>query len=237
MAYYVFNSYTASNGVVLKVIKTSPRNVTPDNIDSNVAKCNATVAINGGFFDTDNLPRPFGICSIAAVNGKEIGPKEYESGYRNLYENGEIARGTLAWDGTNRQYYLAVVTDLSDFGFTAYSSSNWIQGGISMNLQNDSSWRSQAVNTEKMYNPDGKVTRSGLLYGASLNLYLITTPTACTAAAFRAAIKEKVEPSNTLEGIFLDGAGVPQMKCPEYTTTSETRVMPTILRVSHNVDL
>ncbi|WP_019913830.1 hypothetical protein [Paenibacillus sp. HW567] len=106
-----------------------------------------------------------------------------------------------------------------------------------MNLQNDSTWLNQAVNVEKMYNPDGKVTRSGLLYGASLNLYLITTPTSCTSAAFRAAIKEKVEPSNKLEGIFLDGAGVPQMKCPEYRTTDQTRIMPTILRVSHNVDL
>lgn len=236
MAYYTFNSYTASNGVVLKVIKTSPKNVNLIyNKGKNVANSLATVAMNGGFFsDSDQL-----ICSIA-VNDSDplVGDSStYAGGYRNLNEVGEISRGTLAWDQTNGNFHLAVVKDVDSFGFLQWSSENWIQGGVSMNLQNDSTWENQAVSIEKLPSPTASVTRSALLYNNAKNLFLITAPNGCTAAQFRAAIKEKIEPTTRPDGIFLDGAGSPQMKCPQYTTTSETRKMPAIIAVIDMVDI
>ena len=155
----------------------------------------------------------------------------------NLGPNGELARGTLVWDDTNRTYYLSVAKNLSDFGFFPWSQSNWLQGGISMNLQNDSIWSNQAINVEQSPSPyRTDVTRSALLYNSGFNLFLVTTPSGCTAEAFRAAIKACIERSTSPEGIFLDGAGVPQMNIPEYRTY-ETRDMPAMLALSHNVDL
>jgi hypothetical protein len=83
---------------------------------------------------------------------------------------------------------------------------------------------------EKMPNFGVGDTRSGLVCNGT-NIWLVVTPLSCkcTAAEFRAAIKEKI--GSSLDGIFLDGSGSAQLRCLHKTLEGDGRVMPAMLKL------
>lgn len=221
MANYTYGSVTASNGVNLRYIKTSPNNTTLQAINANVTNT-PYYGVNGGFFDGTN------ILSIAVVNGKPVkgNPGDYGSGWYN----DKYPRGTLIWDPVARAYSIAIISSASEIAVTDRSQ-YWAQGGVSMSLQNDSNWYYQAVTNEHLPNPDGKTYRTALVYNTGLNIWYIITPTPCTASEFRAAIKEKIGSGTLVDGIFLDGGGSCQMRCAEYSFPGDDRVVRQMVRL------
>ncbi|RKL63249.1 hypothetical protein DXT63_07545 [Thermoanaerobacteraceae bacterium SP2] len=221
MANYTYGNVTASNGVNLRFIKTSPNNTTLQAINANVTDTDY-YGVNGGFFyNTD-------ILSIAVVNDQPVkgNPGDYDSGwYNETYD-----RGTLIWDPVARVYSIVVIGSASDITVTD-PDQYWAQGGISMSLQDDSNWYNQAVNVEHMPNPDGNAHRTALVYNTGLNIWYIITPTSCTAGQFRSAIKEKIGSGTLVDGIFLDGGGSSQMQCAEYSYSGDGRVVREMVRL------
>jgi len=221
MANYTYGSITASNGVNLRYIKTSPSDTTLQAINANVTDT-SYFGVNGGFFyGTD-------ILSIAVVNGEPVkgDPGDYGSGWFNS----NYDRGTLIWDPVARAYSIEVIGSASEINVRD-ENQYWAQGGISMSLQDDSNWYNQAVNKEHMPNPDGKAYRTGLVYNSGLSIWYIVTPTKCTATQFRAAIKEKIGSGTLVDGIFLDGSGSSQMQCSEYSFSGDGRVVREMVRL------
>lgn len=221
MANYWYGKETASNGVTLHYIKTSPNNTTLRAINSNVTGT-AYYGVNGGFFyNTD-------ILSIAVVNDQPVkgNPGDYGSGWFN----DKYDRGTLIWDPVARKYQVSVIGSASDISVTD-NNQYWAQGGISMSLEDDSNWHHQAVDIEHMPNPDGNAYRTALVYNTDLNIWYVITPTSCTAEKFRSAIKEKIGSGTLVDGIFLDGGGSSQMKCAEYSFNGDGRVVYQMVRL------
>lgn len=181
----------------------------------------AAYGINGGFFYGNDL------LSIAIMNDVPVSgaPGHYGSGWFNA----KYPRGTLVWDGAQRRFSVQVVSsgtelDVSDRGHY------FAQGGISMNLGDEARW-AEAADAEHLPFADEPRMRSGMVYNATGELWLIVTPTLCTAAEFRKAIVENV-PGEGREGIFLDGDGSSQMNAEEAVLTGDQRQVVQMIAVS-----
>ncbi|MNL72501.1 hypothetical protein D3C87_1978230 [compost metagenome] len=73
--------------------------------------------------------------------------------------------------------------------------------------------------------------RSGLVYDEAGKLWLIVTPTRCTAEEFRTAVLQTV-PGKGREGIFLDGDGSSQMNADEAILTGDSRPVVQMIAVA-----
>ncbi|WP_342420336.1 phosphodiester glycosidase family protein [Paenibacillus sp. FSL E2-0178] len=211
---YTYASYTASNGVVLNTIKTSPNNIYIKYIGAVPVTGQSTTGVNGGYFDPDTG----NLLQIAVNNDVAVNGSGYGGGSANL---GSVPRGTLVWDTTESQFSVQVKQTKDQLAVvkrTAY----WAQGGISMSLNSDSTWAAQA-DSENMQNRTGSTERTGLVYNNTNNIWLVVTLTKCTAAAFRTAIKEKVGSGTLVNGIFLDGGSSTQIKSAEKTDGASSR--------------
>ncbi|WP_231586764.1 hypothetical protein [Paenibacillus sp. E194] len=125
------------------------------------------------------------------------------------WENAKYARGTLVWDAAARRYSTQVVRSADELKVSDHSR-YWAQSGISISLRDVANWQ-KIARQQNMPNISGKVFRTALVYGSSLNLWMIVTNTACTVSDFRAAIKQKIGSGTFVDGIFLDGSGSSQM--------------------------
>lgn len=217
---YVYTKWTASNGVVLHTIRTSPDNVELKAIAANVTDTGET-GINGGFFWNGDL------LSIAIVNDKPLkgAPGDYGSGWYNT----DVPRGTIVWDEAVRRFSVQVVMDASDIAVTD-KQRYWAQGGVSMKLGDDAGWALQAA-AEQMPAPDEARLRSGLAYDADGELWMIVTPSACTIEQFRDAVKQKIAPGKLVDGIFLDGDGSSQLSAGRAKLAGDTREVYQMLAV------
>jgi hypothetical protein len=232
--YYTFTRYVASNGVKLAYIKTSPKNIsiTTTGTTNKTVPNSGKLGMNGGFFEGSS------VLSIAATNNIPVkGTTGYGTGDKNYNASGEHAAGTLVWNAKWSSYFIQKATSMSEL-WVSDVNNYWAQGGISMSLNDDANWESIA-DSEDIYNKNGYVDRSALVYNSGKNIFLIITEEGTTAAKFRAAIKE-IEPSTTKEGIFLDGADASQMYVPAagFSNGGGTdRAIPAMIAVVHNVDL
>ncbi|MFW5436264.1 phosphodiester glycosidase family protein [Paenibacillus apiarius] len=222
MSKATYSKCTASNGVVLHYLKASPNDVQLRANRGSVCGQSAT-AINGGFFDFASGS----ILSIAVQNDKPIkGNKgDYGSGWRNA----KYPRGTLAWDATARRYLMQIVQSADELNVTDRNR-YWAQGGISMSLQDDRGWE-KIARQQNMPNIYGKAFRTAIVYGTGLNLWLIVTNTRCSAAEFRAAVKQKIGSGTLADGIFLDGSGSSQLRCAEALLKGDGRTVCSIITV------
>lgn len=192
---------TADNGVVLHVLRTEPSNISLYSIKDNVVR-SETNGINGGFFWEDQL------LSIAVMDGMPANgsPKEYGSGWYNV----KYVRGTIVYDRVTRMVDVQRAASVDDLHMTA-ATKFWAQGGVSMNLKDDSRWYNVAVKEEMLPFPDDKRLRSAMAFDNSGEIYLVVTSTKCKAEQFRTAIKRNVAVGNLNEAIFLDGDGSSQL--------------------------
>ncbi|MNT42256.1 hypothetical protein D3C72_1786710 [compost metagenome] len=161
------------------------------------------------------------------MNDKPVAgaPGQYGSGWFNV----KYPRGTLVWDEAAGAYSVQVVSSASEIQVTDRGR-YFAQGGVSMNLMNDDVWES-AADQEHLPYADEKRLRSGMVYDADQKLWLIATPTLCTAADFRQAILESIAPGMPKEGIFLDGDGSAQLNSVEKRLTGDSRVLRQIIIV------
>ncbi|MBV6716897.1 phosphodiester glycosidase family protein [Paenibacillus chitinolyticus] len=197
---YTFSTVTASNGVKLYSIKTSPKNITIKSIGASSVVGQTAYGVNGGYFYDGTL------LQIAVNNNIPVAP--------NGSENAKYARGTLVWDDKNGEFSVQVVRKTDEI-LVANKSNYWAQGGISMMLKSsESAWKTQAA-AENIQNPDGAANRTALVYNNTNNIWLIVTDSKPTTAAFRTAIKEKIGSGTLVDGIFLDGSGSSQYKAAE----------------------
>lgn len=162
------------------------------------------------------------------MNDKPVAgaPGQYGSGWFNV----KYPRGTLVWDEAAAAYSVQVVSSISDI-YVKDRRRYFAQGGVSMNLMNEKVWWESAAEQEHLPYPDEKRLRSGLVYDADQRLWLIATPTLCTAAEFRQAIKETIAPGMPKEGIFLDGDGSAQLNAEESKLTGDSRDLRQIILV------
>ncbi|RUT27961.1 hypothetical protein EJP77_19200 [Paenibacillus zeisoli] len=217
---YTYFKADASNNVELHALISRPGEITLQSADGPLSNYSG-YGINGGFFYEKDL------LSIAAVNDKPVGGTrgQYGSGWFNV----KYPRGTLVWDEAAGAYSVQVVSSVSDI-HVKDRERYFAQGGVSMNLMNENVWE-YAAEQEHLPYPDEKRLRSALVYGADQRLWLIATPTLCTAAEFRQAILETIEPGMPKEGIFLDGDGSAQLNSAESRLTGDSRVLRQIIIV------
>lgn len=196
-----YSQITADNGVVLNVIQTDPTSISLASINDNVVRSGIN-GINGGFFWDNNL------LSIAVMDGMPTSgnPNDYGSGWFNA----KYARGTIVFDRVSKSINVQRVTSVDDLKMTD-KAKFWAQGGVSMNLKDDSNWYNVAVQEEVLPFPDEERLRSGMAYDSSGKLYLIVTSNKCTAEQFRTAIKENIAIGKLEEAIYLDGDGSSQL--------------------------
>jgi len=218
----LYDGYTyerrEANGVVMHALVTEPQKVTLDAVRGNIS-ASPYYGVNGGFFYNGQL------LSIAVVNDQPVGgkPNEYGSGYANA----KVPRGTLVWDGVAKKLSVQVV---SNAGELEVSDRNryWAQGGISMMLSGDQSWRRQ-IEAESAPFPDDDRLRSAAVYDEKGALYLIVSQTKTTLAAFRSAIVEAFGPMR--DGIFLDGDGSSQLHVFEASLPGDGRAVEQMIRL------
>jgi len=228
---YSYGTVTATNGVKLSFIKTSPKNVQPYYL--NPAKTipnSGQFGINGGFFELGTQT----LLSIAVVNGVRVGGggiNDYGSGWYNVYNNA-TPRGTLIWDNAARQYKIQVINSASQISVTN-KNDYWAQGGNSMCLGKTESQFLTQAQAEDLPVYNSSAYRTGLVYNDALNIWLVVSTSTCTAAKFREAIKEKIGSNTLVDGIFLDGGGSTQMKCTEVSNngTPSGRLIPQMIRL------
>lgn len=244
MAYYVFDYtdvYVSGRGYIrLRYIKTSPKNIKLTAISGTVPST-GKLGVNAGFF-SDSLQDVYSICiqnSSTVLQGK---PASYHKGYDNVTSQGVTARGTLVWDAPFSTYRQQVISSAAQL--TIGDPDNyWAQGGVSMFLKNDTSWTNMvnSPNSGQVLNdqfPGTLYNRTALLYGNSLNIYLVITETQCTLSEFRTACKS-LDSSNGLDGVILDGANATQMNVPgSYSFIGgNNRTLPAMIEVVNNVQL
>ncbi|KJB87263.1 hypothetical protein AZ66_14000 [Paenibacillus sp. E194] len=203
MSKATYSKCTASNGVVLHALKCSPNDVRLRSCRTNLCNQQMT-AVNGGFFDFASGA----LLSIAVQNNQPV--KGSRGGYGSGWHNAKYARGTLVWDSAARRYSVQIVKSADELQVSDRSR-YWSQGGISMSLQDDGGWQ-QRARQQNMPNMAGKTYRTALVYGSSLNLWMVVTNTPCTASEFRTAIKQKIGSGTLVDGVFLDGSGSSQMQ-------------------------
>jgi hypothetical protein len=178
--------------------------------------------INGGFFYGEDL------LSIAIMNDVPVSGKK--KAYGSGWYNAKYPRGTLVWDGAARKFSVQVVSSGDELSVSDRDN-YWAQGGISMNLTDNELW-SAAATGEHLPFADDKRMRSGMVYDNSGKLWLIVTPTLCTAAEFRTSIQYSV-PGQGLEGIFLDGDGSSQMNAEEAVLPGDSRPVVQMIAVAN----
>lgn len=191
----------ADNGVVLHVLQTQPSNISLYSINNNVVR-SGKEGINGGFF-WENQLLSIGVMDGIPVNGS---PKEYGSGWFNV----KYVRGTIVYDRVTGMVDVQRASSVDDLHVTDVVAF-WAQGGVSMNLKDESRWYNIAVKEERLPFPDDERLRSAMAYDNSGEIYLVVTSTKCTAEQFRTAIKRNVAVENLNEAIFLDGDGSSQL--------------------------
>ncbi|WP_155987747.1 hypothetical protein [Gorillibacterium massiliense] len=219
--HYKYDTSTATNGVELHIIQTDPENVVLKAIDDNVIRTKQ-YGINGGFFDGEQM------LSIAVNdhNPAQGEPNGYGSGWYNV----KYPRGTLVWDRSVGRFSIQRVLSADELQVTD-TNRYWAQGGISMNLQDDLNWHA-AAEEEHMPGLDETHMRSAVLYDDARQLWLVVSPTLCTAEQFRTALKEKGG-SSLREGIFLDGDGSSQMRAKGVRLAGDNRVVRQMLALIH----
>ncbi|WP_438447904.1 hypothetical protein [Gorillibacterium sp. sgz5001074] len=202
----------ASNGVELHTIDTLPGNIGLTAIQSNVTDTPDN-GINGGFFWEGQL------LSIAVLNDQPVkgAPGDYGSGWYNT----DRARGTLVWDGVTGKLSVQVAEAADELKVTDRGR-YWAQGGVSMGLANENSWKAQALSEEFPAMEENRL-RSGMVYDKEGRIWLLVTTTPCTGEAFRDAVKEKIAPGKLLDGIFLDGDGSSQLKLDKLRIVGDRR--------------
>lgn len=205
----------ADNGVVLHVLQTDPSSISLNSIDDNVVR-SGTNGINGGFFWDKQL------LSIAVMDGLPVNgsPKEYGSGWFNV----KYARGTILYDRVTRKIDVQRAASVDDLDMTE-ATKFWAQGGVSMNLKDDSNWYNLAVKEERLPFPDDERLRSAMAYDNSGKIYLVVTSTKCTAEQFRTAIKSNIADGNLNEAIFLDGDGSSQLLADDVQLEGDARTV------------
>ncbi|WP_018755827.1 hypothetical protein [Paenibacillus terrigena] len=211
-AKYTYHQVTATNGISLHVLHTTPDHIQLKAIDSNVTDT-GDVGINGGFFYGQD------ILSIAVQNHIPVKdePRAYGSGWYNT----KYDRGTLVWDGYQKQFTVQSVKSVEELDVFDRSQ-YWAQGGVSMNLANDFIW-GLVIYYQALPAAHEARLRSGLVYDSMNQLYLVVTPTPCTADQFRQAIQEQIAPGQYKEGIFLDGDGSSQLASNQSMLTGDHR--------------
>ncbi|AIQ46412.1 hypothetical protein R70723_11400 [Paenibacillus sp. FSL R7-0273] len=181
----------------------------------------AAYGINGGFFyGTDLL-------SVAVMNDVPVNGDK--GAYGSGWFNAKYARGTMVWDGAAGRLSVQTVSSGDELEVTDRSR-YWAQGGISMNLQHEELWKA-ASQAEHLPFADEQRMRSGLVYDSDGKLWLIVTPTLCTAEAFRQAVLDAV-PGEGREGIFLDGDGSSQLNADEAVLTGDSRPVVQMISVA-----
>lgn len=209
---YTYAGTTASNGVRLHYMRTTPDRIELQAVAANVAET-ISYGINGGFFYEGD------ILSIAVQNHRPVKgePGQYGSGWFNV----KYARGTLVWDAAANRLSVQAVRSADELLVTDQAN-YWAQGGVSMNLQDEASWTGEAA-AQALPLADSLHMRSGMIYDEAGSLYLIVSPTPCTAEQFRTAILERIAPDLGKEGIFLDGDGSSQMRSAEISLPGDLR--------------
>lgn len=214
---YRYEKRVAPNGVVLHTIRTTPDNVSLQAIDSNVTHT-PFMGVNGGFFWEGSL------LSVAVMDGKPLKgePGDYGSGWYNTGVNGHLARGTLVWDEASRRFSVQAVTHAGELAVSD-KAHYWAQGGVSMKLGEASGWE-RAMIEEEMPAYDEPRMRTGLVYDRAQNVYMIVTPTRCTAEQFRSAIMDLYGQDDRLvDGVYLDGDGSSQLRSREAALPGDRR--------------
>ncbi|UQZ36060.1 hypothetical protein C2I18_22520 [Paenibacillus sp. PK3_47] len=181
----------------------------------------AAYGINGGFFYGEDL------LSVAIVN--DVPVNGTRGGYGSGWFNAKYARGTMVWNGTDGRLSVQTVSSGDELKITDRAH-YWAQGGISMHLQQEELWTT-AMRAEHLPYADEQRLRSGMVYDSSGKLWLIVTPTLCTAEQFRTAVLHSV-PGEGREGIFLDGDGSSQMNAEEIVLTGDSRPVVQMIAVA-----
>ncbi|MEK5036245.1 hypothetical protein MKY96_32870 [Paenibacillus sp. FSL R7-0302] len=219
MASYTYGN--VSTGTNLHFIKTSPNNIVLKTAGKNVVKTEE-YGVNGGFFYLKDQ------ISIAVNN--DVPVRGVVGGYGSGWFNEKYARGTLVWDAAAGKYSVQIVPTASEIEVIDRSR-YWAQGGISMTLQDDTTWKTLAK-LQGMPNIDGKTTRTALVWNSGLNIWLIVTDTLCTAEQFRLAIKKNIGSGTLVDGIFLDGGGSSQLRCKEKVIDGDGRSVVQMVAIS-----
>ncbi|GAA0385113.1 phosphodiester glycosidase family protein [Paenibacillus motobuensis] len=212
----------ANNKVTLHVLKTDPSNISFSSINDNVVQSGIS-GINGGFFWENQL------LSIAVMDGIPVNgsPEEYGSGWFNT----KYARGTMVYDRVTKMVNVQRASSVVDLYMTD-ATRFWAQGGISMNLQDDSNWYRIAVKEEGLPFPDVERLRSGMAYDNDGKVYLVVTSTKCTAEEFRTAMKRMTDAGNLNEAIFLDGDGSSQLLADKVKLKGDSRAVVQMIVVN-----
>jgi len=217
--FYTYQETLSSGNVQLHMMSVAPENTVLRAAGSPLRPI-AAYGINGGFFYGSDL------LSIAIVNDVPVSGKQ--KAYGSGWFNAKYPRGTLVWDGAAGRFAVQVVSSGDELAVSDRSH-YWAQGGISMNLGGEDLWKA-AAEQEHLPFADEQRMRSGLVYDKAGKLWLIVTPTLCTAAEFRAAILETV-PGEGREGIFLDGDGSSQMNAEEAVLPGDSRAVVQMIAV------
>ncbi|MEF2244462.1 phosphodiester glycosidase family protein [Paenibacillus sp. IITD108] len=217
---YSYQRLEASNGAIIHQLVTKPSNITLEAIHDNVTLSNR-VGINGGFFFGDQL------LSIAVVNGTAVNGKA--SDYGSGGENVKYSRGTLVWDGAANTMNVQVLSKAEEIRVKDYTRF-WAQGGISMSLQQDDQWLSQAKLEEAPFMDSARL-RSAAAYDEAGMLYLFVSETKHTLSEFRAAVVEQTGAGKLIDGIFLDGDGSSQLLAKEAALPGDSRPVVQMMRI------
>ncbi|MCM3717805.1 hypothetical protein [Fictibacillus phosphorivorans] len=207
-------TYTEPRGPRLSVIKTSPNNIILKEINKNIGS-GTDSGINGGYFYSGQL------LSIAVNN--DIPACGAKGGYGSGWYNEKYARGTLVWDKSAGVYSVQVVRSAAELK-VSNRNNYWAQGGISMSLKDDANWEKIAI-AQGIPDLKGSTYRTGLVWNSGFNIWLVISEEACTAKAFRGAVKYLVGSGTVVDGIFLDAGGSTQMKCKENTFRGDGRAI------------
>jgi hypothetical protein len=218
---YVYQKLTAGNGIELHAIAAPPGNIGLKAIDRNVTDTR-DYGINGGFFWEGHL------LSIAVVNDRPV--KGAAGDYGSGWFNTDRARGTLVWDGASGRFSVQVAESAEELRVTDRSQ-YWAQGGVSMGLKNENSWKAQALAEEFPAMEENRL-RSGMVYDTDGRLWLLVTTTPCTGEQFRNAVKEKVAAGKLADGIFLDGDGSSQLQLGQLRIVGDRRPVYQMITVA-----
>ncbi|MGG3453689.1 hypothetical protein [Paenibacillus rhizolycopersici] len=216
--HYEYHKLTAVNGVKLHALVVDPERIELRATDQPLGRYRV-YGINGGFFYND------AVLSIAVNNDQPI--QGTAGAYGSGWYNAKYARGTLVWDGATGGFSVQVASAADEL-IVKDRAKYFAQGGVSMKLQDDAGWRA-AVESEHLPNPDENRLRSGLAYDADGQLWLIVTPTRCTAEAFRSAVKATLADGQLVDGIFLDGDGSAQLNAAETKLNGDSRDLRQII--------
>ncbi|GJM78478.1 hypothetical protein HMSSN139_09740 [Paenibacillus sp. HMSSN-139] len=210
---YDYYELTASNGVKLHALVVDPERI----------------ELAGGRPAAGTLPRVrhqrrlFYNDAVLSIAVNDDQPIQGAAGaYGSGWFNAKYARGTLVWDGAAGGFSIQVASAADELAVTDRSR-YFAQGGVSMKIQDDAGWRTAAIDAEHLPNPDENRLRSGLAYDADGRLWLIVTPTRCTAEAFRSAVKATLAGGQLVDGIFLDGDGSAQLNAAEIKLNGDSR--------------